>query len=148
MKQTGPVSSDEAVANVVGLLAQLIGEAILFNERVARAMGISAVDLQTFGIISRHNGPMTPTEVSVRTGLPPSTTTRVLDRLEQEGFIARSSVPSDRRKVAVEVVESKGVEVAQHYVGKIEQIKDLNAKRTRAEVAAVISYLTELAATD
>ena len=82
-----------------------------------------------------------------QTGLPASTTTRVLDRLEKGGYVARSSVPSDRRKIAVKVVESKAAEVAQHYVGKIEQIKRLNAERTPAELAAVASCLSELAAT-
>jgi DNA-binding MarR family transcriptional regulator len=147
MKSSGqPASTDEAVTQVAGLIAQLIGEAILFNENVARALGMSAVDLQAFGVIARHDGPITPTELSAQTGLPASTTTRVLDRLEKGGYIARSSVPSDRRKIAVEVVEPKAAEVAQHYVGKIEHIKGLNAERTPAEVAAVVSYLSDLAA--
>jgi DNA-binding MarR family transcriptional regulator len=147
MKSSGqPASTDEAVTQVAGLIAQLIGEAILFNENVARALGMSAVDLQAFGVIARHDGPITPTELSAQTGLPASTTTRVLDRLEKGGYIARSSVPSDRRKIAVEVVEPKAAEVAQHYVGKIEQIKRLNGERTPAEVAAVVSYLSDLAA--
>jgi DNA-binding MarR family transcriptional regulator len=72
----------------------------------------------------------------------------VLDRLEQRGFITRSSVPSDRRKIAVEVVESKAAEVAQHYAGKIAQIERLNARRTPTEVAALVSYLSDLAADD
>ena len=137
---------DNATAQVSVLLSQLIGEAILFNESVARALGLSAVDLQTFGVIARHDGPITPTELSAQTGLPASTTTRVLDRLENGGYIARSNVPADRRKLAIVVVESKAAEVARHYLGKIEQIKRLNAERTPAEVAAVVSYLRALAA--
>ena len=142
------LSRDEAVTQIADLLARLIGEAILFNESVAGALGVSAVDLQTFGVIGRHQGAITPTEVSEQTGLPPSTVTRVLDRLEQRGFITRSSVPSDRRKIAVEVVESKAAEVAQHYAGKIAQIQRVNARRTPAEVAALVSYLSDLAASD
>jgi DNA-binding MarR family transcriptional regulator len=72
----------------------------------------------------------------------------VLDRLEQRGFITRSSVPADRRKIAVEVVASKAAEVAQHYAGKIAQLERLNAGRTPAEVAAVIAYLSDLANDD
>jgi DNA-binding MarR family transcriptional regulator len=139
---------EEAVAQIADLLARLIGEAILFNEGVASALGVSAVDLQTFGVIARHDGAITPSEVSAQTGLPASTVTRVLDRLEQRGFITRRSVPSDRRKIAVDVVASKSGEVAQHYEGKIAQIERLNARRTRAEVEAVISYLSDLATDD
>jgi DNA-binding MarR family transcriptional regulator len=147
-KPSRRMSSSESVTQVAELLARLIGEAILFNESVAAALGVSAVDLQTFGVIGRHQGAITPTEVSEQTGLPPSTVTRVLDRLEQRGFITRSSVPSDRRKIAVEVVESKAAEVAQHYAGKIAQIQRVNARRTPAEVAALVSYLSDLAASD
>jgi DNA-binding MarR family transcriptional regulator len=144
-KSSQRMSNDELVAQLSDLLARLIGEAILFNEGVASTLGVSAVDLQTFGVIARHDGPITPTQLSAQTGLPPSTVTRVLDRLEQSGFITRSSVPSDRRKTAVEVVESKAAEVAQHYAGKIAQIRRLTARRAPAELAAVVSYLSELA---
>jgi DNA-binding MarR family transcriptional regulator len=140
-----PVSPEDSVAQVAELWAALIGQAILFNEQVAKALGIGAVDLQTFGVISRHGGPISPTEVTARTGLPASTTTRVLDRLEQAGYIVRGAVPGDRRKVAVEIVDEKAAEVARHYLGKIQQIRALNAKRSDAEVEAVISYLSELA---
>jgi DNA-binding MarR family transcriptional regulator len=142
------LSRDEPVTQIADLLARLIGEAILFNEGVAAALGISAIDLQTFGVIARHDGAITPSEVSARTGLPASTVTRVLDRLEQRGFITRNGVPSDRRKIAVEVVAAKAAEVAQHYTGKIAQIELLNARRPRAEVAAVVSYLSDLATDD
>jgi|HubBroStandDraft_4_1064222.scaffolds.fasta_scaffold32956_3 DNA-binding MarR family transcriptional regulator len=139
---------EDPVSKVAELWSSLIGQAILFNERVARTVGMSAVDLQTFGVISRHDGPITPTEVMARTGLPASTITRVLDRLEQSGYVARRNVHSDRRKVAVEVIPAMATKIAHHYIGKIEQIRDLNARRTQAEVATVIAYLRDLANLD
>jgi len=142
---TPSLPPDDAVASLSRLLELLIGRAILFNEAVAKTLGISAVDLQTFGVVSRHVGPITPTEVAARTGLPASSTTRVLDRLEQSGYVVRSSAPGDRRKVLVVPVESKVKEVAKHYAGKVDQIRRLNAKRSSTEVASVISYLSELA---
>ena len=148
-QDSSPQAAGEAsVTQVAELWGSLIGQAILYNERVARAVGISAVDLQTFGVIARHAGPITPTEVVARTGLPASTITRVLDRLEEAGYVARRGMPADRRKVAVDVIPEKAAEIAQHYIGKIEQIRELNARRSDAEVAAVISYLRELAALD
>ncbi|MFE0459209.1 MarR family winged helix-turn-helix transcriptional regulator [Kitasatospora sp. NPDC058965] len=143
---TRPESLDASVARMAGLWEVLISQAVLFNEGVAKALGLSTVDLQTFAVISRNGGPMTPTEVATRTGLPASTTTRVLDRLEQGGYVVRSSVPHDRRKTAVEVVGAKAAEIAQHYTGKVDQLRRLNAKRTEAELAVVLSYLEELAA--
>ncbi len=145
-RSSPPTPPGDDVVALAGLWESLIGQAILFNEGVAKTLGMSSVDLQTFGVISRHEGPITPTEVAARTGLPASTTTRVLDRLEQGGYVVRRGAPGDRRKVLVEAVQAKAVEVAQHYAGKVEQIRELNAKRTAAEVAAVLSYLSELAA--
>jgi len=141
-------TSEAAVTQIVELWEALIGNAILYNDRVARELGIGTVDLQTFGVISRHGGPITPTEVAAKTGLPASTTTRVLDRLEDAGYVARRNVLGDRRKVAVEVMPGKAAEIAAHYTGKIDEIRDLNRKRTSNEVAAVISYLRELAEVD
>lgn len=138
------MKAHETADRVAELMAALIGEAILFNEQVARSIGISAVDLQTFGVISRAEGPLTPGEVATRTGLPPSTTTRVLDRLEDRGYIARNPVPGDRRKLAVHVVPEKAAEIAQRYAGKIDAIRSLNRTRTEAELAAVVAYLGEL----
>ena len=141
-------TSEAAVTQIVELWEALIGNAILYNDQVARELGIGTVDLQTFGVISRHGGPITPTEVAAKTGLPASTTTRVLDRLEEAGYVARRNVLGDRRKVAVEVMPGKAAEIAAHYTGKIDEIRDLNRKRTSNEVAAVISYLRELADVD
>lgn len=143
-----PRTSEHAVTQIAGLWEVLIANAILYNEQVARALGMGIIDLQTFGVISRHDGPITPTEVSARTGLPASTTTRVLDRLEEAGYVARRSVPGDRRKVAVDVLPEKAAEIAAHYTAKINEIRYLNSKRTRDEVAVVISYLRELADVD
>src|SRR5579863_5400300 len=102
---------EDSVSKVAEVWSSLIGQAILFNERVARMVGMSAVDLQTFGVISRHDGPITPTEIMAQTGLPASTVTRVLDRLEQSGYVARGNVHSDRRKVAVEAIPAMAIEI-------------------------------------
>lgn len=133
------------MADAGELFAVLIGQAVLFNEQVAKTLGINAVDLQAFGVISRHDGPITPTEVMALAGLPASSVTRVLDRLEKSGYIARGTVPTDRRKVAVGVVAAKAAEVARRYAAKVEQIRQLNAARTDADGAAVLSYLHDLA---
>ncbi|GAA2037015.1 hypothetical protein GCM10009819_22020 [Agromyces tropicus] len=96
-------SKDEVTGRIVELMQLVIASSVMTNERIARSMGLNVVDLQALGFIARHGQPMTAGEVSQATELPTSTTTRVLDRLEQRGLIERAPDPADRRRVVVRV---------------------------------------------
>jgi len=93
-------SKAEVTGRIVGLMQLVIASSVMTNERIARSLGLNVVDMQALGYIAR-GGPMTAGEVSQQTELPTSTTTRVLDRLEKQGFIERSTDPNDRRRVVV-----------------------------------------------
>ena len=90
-------SKAEVTERILELLQLVIASSVMTNERIARSLGLNVVDLQALGYIVR-GGPMTAGEVSQITDLPTSTTTRVLDRLEKQGFIERSPDPLDRRR--------------------------------------------------
>lgn len=139
---------EDPADRIAGLLRVLVEQAVLTNERIARSLGLNVVDLQTFGLISRHAEPLTPGEVTARTGLPASTTTRVLDRLEQAGFIQRGTDPADRRKVTITAIEQKSAEVAARYAPILEMLRALSLRRTEPELRAIISYLADLTAHD
>ena len=96
-------SKAEITERIVELLQLVIASSVMTNERIARSLGLNVVDLQALGFIARHDGPMTAGEVSQQTELPTSTTTRVLDRLEKQGYIERSTDPLDRRRIVVQV---------------------------------------------
>ena len=96
-------SKAEVTARIVELVQLVIASSVMTNERIARSLGLNVVDLQALGYIARHDGAMTAGEVSQQTELPTSTTTRVLDRLEKQGFIERTTDPKDRRRVVVRV---------------------------------------------
>lgn len=94
-------SKAEVTERIVELIQLVIASSVMTNERIARSLGLNVVDLQALGFIARNGGPMTAGEVSQRTELPTSTTTRVLDRLEKQGFIDRTTDANDRRRVVV-----------------------------------------------
>ena len=94
-------SKAEVTERITGLLQLVIASSVMTNERIARSLGLNVVDLQALGFIARNGAPMTAGEVSQATELPTSTTTRVLDRLEKQGFIERTTDPNDRRRVVV-----------------------------------------------
>lgn len=80
-----------------------LGAVMLNGLAAARACGLGATDLYALNVLHAA-GPMTPGELSAHTGLTTGPTTRLIDRLEQAGYVRRAPDPGDRRKVIVEQV--------------------------------------------
>ncbi|WP_234331998.1 MarR family winged helix-turn-helix transcriptional regulator [Streptomyces sp. NRRL S-87] len=76
---------------------------MLHGHAGARACDLGATDLYALNILEL-SGAMTPGELGARTGLTTGPTTRLVDRLEQAGYVRRAPAPGDRRKVLVEPV--------------------------------------------
>lgn len=80
-----------------------LGAVMLHGHASAKACGLGATDLYALNLLEL-SGPMTPGELSARTGLTSGPTTRLIDRLERAGYARRRPAPDDRRKVIVEQV--------------------------------------------
>lgn len=76
---------------------------MLHGHASAKACELGGTDLYALNILELV-GPMTPGELSARTGLTTGPTTRLIDRLEHGGFVRRAPSPTDRRKVIVEQI--------------------------------------------
>ncbi|MCX5215953.1 MarR family transcriptional regulator [Kitasatospora sp. NBC_00240] len=76
---------------------------MLHGHASAKACELGATDLYALNIL-QLTGPMTPGELGTRTGLTTGPTTRLVDRLEQAGYVRRAPDPGDRRKVIVEPI--------------------------------------------
>ncbi|MFC5885544.1 MarR family transcriptional regulator [Kitasatospora sp. CM 4170] len=76
---------------------------MLHGHASAKACELGATDLYALNIL-QLTGPMTPGELGTRTGLTTGPTTRLIDRLEQAGYVRRAADPGDRRKVIVEPI--------------------------------------------
>ncbi|GAB3374735.1 MarR family transcriptional regulator [Micromonospora halotolerans] len=76
---------------------------LLHGHAGAKECGLGGTDLYALNILELA-GPMTPGELGARTGLTTGPTTRLIDRLEQAGYVRRVPSPDDRRKVIVELV--------------------------------------------
>ena len=129
-------------------MRRVIANAVLTNERIARGIGLNVVDLQTFGIILDSANPMTAGEISTRTELPTSTTTRVLDRLEKGGFVRRSSDPADRRKVVIVPIPERLNDFQDAYGSIVEGLRRLHDGFTPSELEVVARYLETMASRD
>src|SRR5260221_10729700 len=85
------------------------------NNSVGAHVDLKATDLGCLALISRY-GPISPSALAKRAGLPPATMTGVLDRLERGGWIERGRDPSDRRGVGVQVARGPGAGVLRLYL--------------------------------
>jgi DNA-binding MarR family transcriptional regulator len=135
------MSTRQQLGEQIGMsMQEVISSAVLTNERIARSFGLIVVDLQTYGVLVRNGEPMTPGQVSQATELPSSTTTRVLDRLEQKGMVERRPDPRERRKVMVHAVPpNKDVQAA--YAEIVRQMEQVHRDFTVAELQTVVRYL-------
>ena len=99
-----------AVDAVVKALRQVNVQGSLFGQTVAIRLGLSESDIEALSMLI-DSGTATAGWLAERMGLTTGAVTRVVDRLEQAGYVRRVSDPSDRRRVIVEVVPEKMVDV-------------------------------------
>ncbi|MFF7358596.1 MarR family winged helix-turn-helix transcriptional regulator [Streptomyces filipinensis] len=90
-------------ADASQIYRRYLSAVMLHGHASARACELGATDLYALNIL-QLTGPMTPGELGTRTGLTTGPTTRLIDRLEQAGYVRRTPSPEDRRKVIVEPV--------------------------------------------
>ena len=97
---------------------------LLHGHASARACGLGATDLYALNILEL-TGPLTPGELGARAGLTTGPTTRLIDRLEQAGYVRRVPAPDDRRKVIVEPIGKPA---------QLDQVLDLLAVMAHEEI--------------
>jgi DNA-binding MarR family transcriptional regulator len=83
----------------------------IFGQTVAIRLGLSESDIDALELLI-DSGAATAGKLSEVMGLTTGAVTRVIDRLEQAGYVRRVTDPADRRRVVIEVVPERvaGVE--------------------------------------
>ena len=90
-----------AIARQTEAMQEFMARAVLFQDAVARSVGLNGTDLQAVGLLL-NSGPATPGELAARTGLTAGgAVTAMIDRLERAGYVHRSRDEHDRRRVLV-----------------------------------------------
>ena len=94
------------IDSVLRALRRVNLQGSFFGQTVAIRFGLSESDIETLEALI-DMGASTAGRLSELTGLTSGAVTRVIDRLEQAGFVRRVPDPADRRRVIVEVVPDK-----------------------------------------
>jgi DNA-binding MarR family transcriptional regulator len=131
------------IESVIRSLRRLNLQGSFFGQAVAIRFGLSESDIETLEALM-DVGASTAGRLSELTGLTSGAITRVIDRLEQAGYVRRIPDPADRRRVIVELVPEK-VAAVQSTLGRIGQASVEEIGRyTDAQLALINDFLTRM----
>ncbi|MGW7524700.1 MarR family winged helix-turn-helix transcriptional regulator [Streptomyces sp. NPDC054783] len=80
---------------------------VLFNQAVADHLGLHPTDVQALSLLTVEPEPLTVRQIADLTGLTTGSATRLVDRLERGGYVARTPDVRDRRRVLVTPVPER-----------------------------------------
>src|SRR4051812_12943595 len=93
-------------SEVIAALRALSRQAVMFNDAVAERLGMASSDVECLEVLLTA-GAATAGHLAELTGLSTGAVTRMVDRLEQAGYVRRGPDPLDRRRVIVEAVPER-----------------------------------------
>ena len=97
------VSRDDLVAAVLRATRKGSSQSALFSQAVAERLGLAVTDVECLDVLLTE-GRLTVGRLAELTGLTTGAATRMVDRLEQAGYVKRVADAVDRRRVLVEPV--------------------------------------------
>lgn len=115
-----------AVDSVVRALRRVNFQGTVFGQTVAIRLGLSESDIQALETLI-ETGAATAGRLADVMNMTTGAITRVIDRLEQSGYVRRVPDPADRRRVVVEPVPEK--------IAAIESLLDAVSRASSEEIA-------------
>lgn len=133
----------ERIDDVLRSLRRVNLQGSFFGQTVAVRFGLSESDIQTLEALI-DMGATTAGRLRELTGLTSGAVTRVIDRLEQSGFVRRVPDPADRRRVIVEAIPEKiaAVQSTLNRVGAASA--DEIGRYTDAQLSLITDFLTRM----
>ncbi len=134
----------ESLESVVRALRRVNFQGSIFGQSVAIRLGLSESDVDALELLI-DTGAATAGKLAELMGLTTGAVTRVIDRLEQAGYVRRVSDPADRRRVVVEIVPEK-VSTLEGMMSSLEEAAHEEAERYSPEQLALINeFLSRMA---
>lgn len=150
---TSPKDSDRAAAvpyelrEAVGQLTALGVDLETIAGRFAQASGLHPTDVRALRILSDATTEVTAGELGERLALSSGATTRMIDRMERSGYLARARSTGDRRVVHVQMTPQAWA-AAEVFFGRLGPVIDdaMSDDFSTDELAVVSRFLTAAAA--
>src|SRR4029077_7234647 len=102
---------DTAVDGVVRALRRVNFQGSIFGQSVAIRLGLSESDIDALEMLLDSGNTAPAGKLAELLGMTTGAVTRVVDRLEQAGYVRRVPDPTDRRRVIVEIVGEQAAAV-------------------------------------
>ena len=131
---------DQHVAAIVRASAELSAGRAAFTAVVAERFGLAPTDIECLGLLSAE-GAMPVGRLGELTALTTGATTRMVDRLEQAGYVRRVADPADRRRVIVEPVIERTIAISRAFDPLDAAIRAALDPVDAAEVEAIHAFL-------
>lgn len=134
----------ESIDSVLRSLRRVNLQGSLFGQTVAIRFGLSESDIEALEVLL-DSGAATAGRLSDLMGLTTGAVTRVIDRLEQAGYVRRVPDPADRRRVIVELIPDRmaAVEATMARVGD-KSASEIGSHYSEAELAVINDFLTRM----
>jgi DNA-binding MarR family transcriptional regulator len=133
-------SREELIEAVLQASRKGHAQAALFSQAVADRLGLAGTDIECLDVLEQE-GRLTVGRLAELTGLTTGSATRMVDRLEQAGYVRRLPDPADRRRVLVEPVAERMARVGALHDALRKAGRGLIASYDDAQLAAIASYL-------
>lgn len=134
----------ESIDSVIRSLRRVNLQGSFFGQTVAIRFGLTESDIEALELLI-DTGAATAGRLSELMGLTTGAVTRVIDRLEQAGYVRRVPDPTDRRRVIIEVVPEKIAPVEATIARVGEASAPEIGRYTEAELAVINDFLTRMA---
>jgi DNA-binding MarR family transcriptional regulator len=134
-----------SIDSVLRSLRRVNLQGSFFGQTVAIRFGLSESDIEALELLI-DTGAATAGRLSELMGLTTGAVTRVIDRLEQAGYVRRIPDPADRRRVIVEVVPERIAAVEAAIARVLDKSASEIGRYSEAELAVIDDFLTRMAA--
>ena len=135
----------DTIDSVIRSLRRVNLQGSFFGQTVAIRFGLSESDVEALELLI-DTGAATAGRLSELMGLTTGAVTRVIDRLEQAGYVRRIPDPADRRRVIVELVPEKMAAIHEAMAGYGEKSASELGRYSDAELGVINDFLTRMAA--
>lgn len=125
---------------MIRALQQHLVNGVFGNERISRGFGLNVTDGQVLHLLLLRPEVDSAQRIAAATGLPTSSVTHVVDRLERAGYLRRESDPADRRRLHLRLDPEAIAPIAAVYAGRA-GMDEVFAEFNGAELAVVARFL-------